>query len=123
MASIIRTITVDCADPAKLARFWAAALNYEVKDEDAEGSLIVDLNQKGTELLFQKVPEGKTVKNRIHLDLMPSDNMQSEVDRLVGLGATRIRLVEEGGGYWTVLQDPEGNEFCVLRSAAERRQS
>jgi len=61
------------------------------------------------------VPEGKTVKNRLHLDLSPPSTMQAEVDRLEAAGAKALRRVDEGGSFWTVLADPEGNEFCVLR--------
>ena len=70
---------------------------------------------RGWPILFQTVPEGKTVKNRLHLDLSPPSTMQAEVDRLVAAGANALRLVDEGGSFWTVLADPEGNEFCVLR--------
>jgi len=66
-------------------------------------------------MLFQTVPEGKTVKNRLHLDLSPPSTMQAEVDRLVTAGASALRRVDEEGIFWTVLADPEGNEFCVLR--------
>ncbi|MEV6161150.1 VOC family protein [Streptomyces sp. NPDC052052] len=68
----------------------------------------------GRRLLFQRVPEAKTVKNRIHLDVHPGpDRREAEVTRLEGLGATVVRKVEEPGGTWVVLTDPEGNEFCV----------
>jgi hypothetical protein len=66
-------------------------------------------------MLFLVVPEGKAAKNRVHLDLRPSDSMANEVERVKGLGATELRFVEEGGSFWTVMLDPEGNEFCVLR--------
>ncbi|HEY8017956.1 MAG TPA: VOC family protein, partial [Actinomycetota bacterium] len=69
----------------------------------------------GWPLLFLIVPEGKTVKNRWHLDLSPPSTMAEEVDRLLGAGATAVRRVDEGGSFWTVMTDPEGNEFCVLR--------
>jgi hypothetical protein len=71
-------------------------------------------------LLFLAVPEGKTVKNRVHLDVRATTTMREEVERLVGLGATVERVVEEDLGVWTVMRDPEGNEFCVERSDAER---
>ncbi|MFE2265348.1 VOC family protein [Streptomyces griseosporeus] len=68
----------------------------------------------GRRLLFQRVPEAKTVKNRLHLDLHPgADRRDTEVERLEGLGATVVRRVKEAGGEWVVMTDPEGNEFCV----------
>ena len=66
-------------------------------------------------MLFQIVPEGKSVKNRLHLDLRPSGSMAAEVARLEEAGASAITRVDEGGSFWTVMGDPEGNEFCVLR--------
>jgi len=65
--------------------------------------------------LFLIVPEGKTLKNRLHLDLRPSRSMAEEVARLEAAGATSLRRVDEGGSFWTVMADPEGNELCVLR--------
>jgi hypothetical protein len=65
------------------------------------------------------VPEPKTAKNRVHLDVRPSGTMQEEVDRLVGLGATVRGFIEEGGSSWTQMRDPEGNEFCVLRGPGD----
>ncbi len=66
-------------------------------------------------LYFQKVPEGKVVKNRLHLDVRPFDNMAAEVERSVALGATIQRRVDVEGSFWTIMLDPEGNEFCILR--------
>jgi predicted enzyme related to lactoylglutathione lyase len=66
-------------------------------------------------MYFQKVPEGKVVKNRLHLDLRPLDSMAAEVARSVALGATVQGRVDEEGSFWTVMLDPEGNEFCILR--------
>lgn len=123
MPSIIRSITFDCADPQSLARFWAAATGYTVEGADEEGANVVSPDSSGPRLLFLKVPEGKIVKNRVHLDLRPADSMQAEVERLQGLGARTLRLVEEDGSRFTVMQDPEGNEFCVERSQAEREQT
>jgi hypothetical protein len=119
-ASTIDAITFDCADPRPLADFWGAALGYELADVDEESAAIRDPDGKGHVLLFQVVPEGKAVKNRIHLDLTPPATMREEVERLRGLGATVERLVEEGNGRWTIMLDPEGNEFCVLRGDIER---
>jgi predicted enzyme related to lactoylglutathione lyase len=113
MASVIRAITVDCANPARLAEFWAAALDYKLQEADDEGALIVDSRHQGTRMLFLKVPEGKAVKNRVHLDLGPTDTHDAEVDRLLKLGARVFKSFRENNSGWTVMQDPEGNEFCV----------
>ena len=138
-------VTFDCADPDRVARFWATALGYKIQDPpegfdsweaflSSEGvpdsewnsaSAVVDPDGHGPRLYFQRVPEGKAVKNRVHLDLNVSGGRQraleerlarirAESDRMVGAGATVIReLGEENGEWWTVLQDPEGNEFCI----------
>ncbi|MFI5053796.1 MAG: VOC family protein, partial [Acidimicrobiia bacterium] len=80
-----------------------------------EGAWIRPVSGEGWTLLFLIVPEGKVVKNRLHLDLRPAASMDDEVARLVSSGATVVRRVDEGGNFWTVMQDPEGNELCVLR--------
>lgn len=116
MASKVRTITIDCANPKKLADFWTAALNYQLKDIDEEGALIVDPTGEGTQILFLIVPEGKTVKNRLHFDLRPEDTRDAEVVRLQALGATVYAQFA-----WTVMQDPEGNEFCVETGPGDKK--
>jgi Glyoxalase-like domain len=113
------TITIDCADPVRLATFWAEALGFVASDLDPEGSWIDDPTGGVRGIYFQVVPEAKVVKDRIHLDLRPAVAMADEVERLTGLGATVVGRVDEGGSAWTVLQDPEGNEFCVLRGPAD----
>lgn len=115
MASTIDTLTIDCADPGRVAAFWCAALGYELVETDEESAEIRDPSGAGWPLLFIVVPEGKSVKNRLHLDIRASGSMADEVERLKDIGAARQRLVEEGGSFWTVMLDPEGNEFCVLR--------
>jgi catechol 2,3-dioxygenase-like lactoylglutathione lyase family enzyme len=115
VASGVDALTIDCADPRRVADFWAAVLGYRVAEVDDEDALIEDPAGAGWPLLFQVVPEGKTVKNRLHLDLRPPVSMAEEVERVVALGATSLRYVEEHGSFWTVMLDPEGNEFCVLR--------
>jgi len=122
LASKLRLITIDCADPAVLATFWTDVFGCDQREADGENVYIAKADG-GPDLYFQRVPEAKTVKNRVHLDLMPPSTMQEEVDRLTALGATAQRFVEEGGIYWTVMLDPEGNEFCVLRGEAERAQA
>jgi len=131
MTSRLTECVVDCADPATLARFWAAVLDWVVVDESeglAEIGPVVLSDQQQLDairsgpvtptLLFLQVPEGKTVKNRLHLDVSPIDSDQErEVARLEALGARRTDLAPPGAS-WVVLADPEGNEFCVLRSLA-----
>ena len=115
MPSRVDTLTIDCADPRALAAFWTQALGYEVREATDADVEIVDPSADGWPLLFQVVPEGKTVKNRLHLDIRPSRSMGEEVRRLEAAGATVQRRVDEHGSFWTIMQDPEGNEFCVLR--------
>jgi len=123
MASKLTEIGIDCADPVALARFWCSVLDYEVQDE-GDGIITIgpplvadDKDHVGPvppTLTFALVPEGKTVKNRLHLDVNPTDREQSdEVRRLLDLGA-RYADVGQGDQSWVVLADPEGNEFCVL---------
>ena len=115
MASTIDTLTVDCADPGVVARFWAEALGWRIAD-DGDGDIeIADPTGRDRPILFQTVPEAKMSKNRWHLDLRAVTSMTAEVGRLVQAGATVLERIDEHGNYWTVLQDPEGNEFCVLR--------
>ena len=115
MASTIDALTIDCADPQRVADFWCAALGYDLVEIDEEGAEIRDPAGAGWPLLFIIVPEGKSVKNRLHFDIRASASIAEEVERLTGLGATEQRFVEEGGSSWMVMLDPEGNEFCVLR--------
>ncbi|MFB3739741.1 MAG: VOC family protein, partial [Candidatus Velamenicoccus archaeovorus] len=115
MPSTVDALTFDCAHPEGIARFWAEVLGYEVREVEEGAAEIVDPAGRGWPLLFLVVPEGKAVKNRLHLDLRPPDSMAAEVERVKALGAAEQRFVEEGGSFWTVMQDPEGNEFCVLR--------
>lgn len=111
----VNSLTFDCRDPAKVATFWAAVLGYEVLELDGEGADIRDPNGAGWRIIFLVVPEGKSVKNRLHLDLRPGGAMAEEIERVKALGASEHRYVAEGGSFWTVMLDPEGNEFCILR--------
>ena len=119
MASTVDSLTFDCHDPQVVADFWCAVLGYDLHEIDEEDADLRDPKGQGWRLLFQIVPEGKTVKNRAHLDLRPPSSMAEEVARVTVLGATVFRFVEEGSSFWTVMQDPEGNEFCVLRGPAD----
>ncbi len=117
MTSVIKYITFDCHDPQTLALFWSAVLDYEtVNWDNFDAALSQAADGHLPRLAFIKVPEGKTVKNRLHLDVEPSGTtMEAEVERLVGLGASRIKRFTEPYGTWTVMADPEGNEFCVAK--------
>ena len=134
-------VCIDCADPHLLARFWAAALGYEVEDNTAliervlgaslateddtvtidgrrywkTAAACIDSSGDGRpRLLFQVVPEAKTVKNRLHVDLHVGEGGQeAAVERLTALGARRIGEGRQGPQSWVVMADPEGNEFCV----------
>jgi glyoxalase superfamily protein len=122
----VHSITIDCTDWARLVEFWAAASDFEEDPTnpnapgDPVGMLISP--DRRLQLLFIPVPEPRTTKNRIHLDVLPTDGTRDEeVERLLTLGAALVddRRNDDGTG-WVVLADPEGNEFCVERSAAER---
>jgi catechol 2,3-dioxygenase-like lactoylglutathione lyase family enzyme len=134
-------VAIDCADPARLARFWAGVLDYRLQDPPsgyrtwsefsrAEGGpgeewhAVVDPAGVGPRILFHRVPEAKVMKNRVHLDVRVSGGPQApmnerraavdaEVCRLVEAGATHVRTDDDGTDYFAVLRDPEGNEFCV----------
>jgi len=142
--SALFQVTFDCADPASLSRFWVVALDYKLQ-EPPEGfaswndwlrqsdipeaewndvSIAVDPERVKPNLYFQKVSEGKIVKNRLHLDIRISAGPETpaheraqliapKVAQLIELGATQLRVVEEHGSYWVVMADPEGNEFCL----------
>ena len=115
MVSTVDSLTFDCADPRTVADFWSAVLGYDVHEIDDQGADLRDPEGKGWRMLFLVVPEGKRVKNRVHLDLRPQESMAKEVERVKARGATEFRLVREGDSFWTVMLDPEGNEFCILR--------
>lgn len=137
-------VTFDAADPRRLAAFWEAAIGYrpepppepfgtwkewarsvEIPEERwGEWASLVDPDGVQPRLFFQRVPEPKTAKNRVHLDVNVGgdrgvaperrrERVDAAVDRLVSAGATRVRAYDEPDQYWVVLQDPEGNEFCL----------
>ncbi|MEU6880677.1 VOC family protein [Streptomyces sp. NPDC046712] len=122
MASLVRHVTIDCADAYTLATFWAAVLDSKVSDEDRPGDDEALVETAGASLLFIRVPEKKSVKNRVHLDIQPQDRTRDEeVERLLALGATLTGDHRNADGTgWATLADPEGNEFCVERSRSER---
>jgi predicted enzyme related to lactoylglutathione lyase len=121
--SIVRNVTFDCRDAYALATFWSAVVGRPVHPEDDPGDpeVVVPGDDGTPNLLFEVVPESKQVKNRVHLDLMPDHPRDAEVERLLGLGATLVADHRRPDGTgWATLADPESNEFCVERSAAER---
>jgi Glyoxalase-like domain len=135
-------VVIDCADPAALAPFWAEALGYVVQPPPPgfeswpdwlhkqgipeqswnDASAVVDPDRSGPRIFLKRVPEPRSVKNRVHLDLnvtagVPSDEadekLEAEAKRLEALGATRVGRMSEWSSRWIVMQDPEGNEFCL----------
>lgn len=112
MSASIGNITVDCVDPLRVAGFWAAALEYRHEGAGEGWASLIPPTSRHPRLYFQRVPERKAVKNRIHLDLNAGD-LGAEVERLVGLGAIRGLDFRENGEHWVTMLDPEGNEFCV----------
>ncbi|HEU5475000.1 MAG TPA: VOC family protein [Actinophytocola sp.] len=106
-------VTIDCADPAKLAGFWTEALGAKIiQDYGGEFIFIAADADSRPYVGLQRVPEKRAGKNRVHIDLAAADR-EAEVQRLVGLGATAVTEHSVPGLTWTVMQDPEGNEFCV----------
>ncbi|WP_412539716.1 VOC family protein [Longispora sp. K20-0274] len=123
MVSALRHITINSLDPYELATFWSQVLGLPLDDDDHPGdpAAVIRLDEHQM-ILFVTVPEAKEVRNRIHFDVMPTDRTRDEeVVRLLALGATQIddRRRPDGSG-WVVMADPEGNEFCVERSQAEK---
>jgi hypothetical protein len=138
-------VTFDCADPAALAGFWCEVLGYRVEpppagfdswdqaldawkvplgERNSRSAAVPPEGDSGPRLFFQRVPEGKTVKNRVHLDVRAAPGaegdermtrLDAEATRLVGLGATRVRRFEPDrmDAGFVLMQDPEGNEFCL----------
>jgi predicted enzyme related to lactoylglutathione lyase len=110
-------MTIDSSDAYRLGRFWAAVLDGALADDDFPGDPEASVHAEGASLLFVTVPEAKTVKNRVHLDLRPSDRSRDEeVERITALGATVVGDHRRADGTgWVTMADPEGNEFCVER--------
>ncbi|SEP51404.1 VOC family protein [Amycolatopsis saalfeldensis] len=122
MSSVVHNITFDCPDAYALGQFWSVVVARPLTDEDFPGDeeVLIELDA-GVNLLFKQVPDAKTVKNRVHLCLRPDRPRDEEMARLLAAGATLVddQRRPDGTG-WVVLGDPEGNEFCVQRSAAEK---
>jgi predicted enzyme related to lactoylglutathione lyase len=120
MANRITAWCIDCEDPDGLAEFWSAVLGWTVTDRDDDGVSIKPDADAGWAIDFLRVPDGpKRTKNRIHLDVNPTDRDQrAELDRLLAIGAKPVDI-GQGDVSWHVLADPEGNEFCLLRRQVE----
>ncbi|MFD2469773.1 VOC family protein [Amycolatopsis silviterrae] len=110
-------ITIDCADPQRLAEFWKAALEVEVLGDYGEFVMLAGSASGGPRLGLQRVLEARAGKNRVHVDFSAADR-EAEVRRLVGLGAAERGRHAQAGLEWTVLADPEGNVFCVAGEGA-----
>ena len=114
MSVQLNHITFDCTDAARVADFWSSVLG-EAVDPGASPDFATITSRTSASLMFVKVPKPKSVKNRVHIDLATVD-LDAELDRLTGLGATHIADLDEGGTRWTTLADPEGNEFDVVQT-------
>lgn len=112
-------LVLDCEDPDRLAPFWAAALRYTVLGGEGNYVMLVPEDGVGPQLLLQRVPETKSVKNRMHFDVHVPD-IEAEAARLVELGAARVeaQALEEHGMHWILMHDPDGNEFCICDAAS-----
>lgn len=123
MTATVQNVAFDCADPYTLAQFWSRVTGRPLSDEDHPGDPEVSITlETGITLYFNSVPEPKVRKNRVHVCLRPDGPRDEEVDRLLQLGGTLLADHRNPDGTgWAVLADPEGNEFCILRSAAELR--
>lgn len=123
MPLAIDLVLIDCVDLDAMTAFWCEALDLDhVWTGPSGGHLLVARDGSDRRLALMPTQEEKTSKNRVHLDLRPDDDQQTEVRRLEGLGARRIDI-EQVDVTWVVMADPEGNEFCVLRSHAEKERS
>jgi Glyoxalase-like domain len=110
----LANVTFDCADPLAVAGFWSAATGRPIDPEASEFFASIGIADDAPGWFFIKVPERKTAKNRVHVDLVAADR-EAEVERLVSLGASRLADHDEYGHRWTVLRDPEANEFGVAQ--------
>ena len=119
MSIRIQSVCIDCRDPSRLAAFWAEVLGWRITFAEPDQAALeppAGSREEGVvpDIFFLLVPEDRVAKNRLHLDLRPSDQF-AEVQRLTGLGATHVNVGQSSESTWVVLADPEGNEFCVLR--------
>jgi predicted enzyme related to lactoylglutathione lyase len=116
MPVAVHHIVIDTHDLPRLARFWAAVLDWQILSEREREIVVGPDPDAPIGLCFMPVADRKTVKNRVHLDLNPDpEHRDAEIERIIGLGAQRVDVGQTGDESWTVLADPEGNEFCVVR--------
>jgi predicted enzyme related to lactoylglutathione lyase len=121
---ILRHITIDAANPYELAQFWSTVTGWPLgaEDEPGDAEVLLEAPAPVPGLLFIQVPEAKSVKNRVHIDWVPTERTRdAEIERLqeLGAGIHEDHRHPDGRG-WVTMKDPEGNEFCVERSEAER---
>lgn len=113
MTAFIKYVTFDCADPRRLSVFWSEVTGYQPVATNQDFVALSAPDHRGVRgILFWRVPEPKTVKSRMHVDLA-AKSPEDEIERLVALGATKVERREGNGTSWTVMLDPEGNEFCI----------
>jgi hypothetical protein len=113
MSSFIKYVTFDCVDPGGLSAFWSEVTGYQQTTVRDDFAALAAPDARGVRgILFWKVPEPKSAKSRLHVDLASRDP-DDEVRRLIGLGARKVARHEGNGTIWTVMLDPEGNEFCI----------
>jgi predicted enzyme related to lactoylglutathione lyase len=112
--TVIHGVVVDCADAARLSAFWQAVLGWEYRMREPDWCSLRN-PAGGAHLSFQQVPEGKVVKNRVHLDIRPENGtLEEERERIEALGARALAFYDKGMWSHWVMTDPEGNEFCIL---------
>ena len=121
MAASLLAVVVDCRDSLSQATYWAAALGHQLSERNVHEYEVADPAGAGTPLYFMNVPETKTVKNRLHVDITTEGSIDDEVARLAAMGARLIEMRQDpptltNPDTWAVMQDPEGNEFCVLEA-------
>jgi predicted enzyme related to lactoylglutathione lyase len=116
MTVSLHHIVIDSHDLSAQARFWAQVLDWRILSE-REREVVIGVDETApTGICFMPVTDRKTGKNRLHLDLSPGpDERDAEIERILALGASRVDIGQSGTESWTVLADPEGNEFCILR--------
>jgi catechol 2,3-dioxygenase-like lactoylglutathione lyase family enzyme len=110
-------VVIDCVDPVRLAAFWSAALGYHQAWANDDFVVLAPPSRGPVQVLLQRVPEQKVGKNRVHVDLGTSE-LEPEIERLVGLGASRGQAYDMEFARWQVMADPEGHEFCVSYAPA-----
>ncbi len=121
MTSRFATLAIDADDPSRVAEFWCDVLDWQIVERSADGISIAAEDGSWPTIDVLPVPESKTVKNRLHLDLRADGvSTEEELDRLLALGATRVDVGQSPDSSWVVLADPEGNEFCLLSRSVQQ---